>query len=146
MSQDEPAGKGLDLTLFGEEHVRRYRETGGTEGHEWNGVTCLILTTTGRTSGQPRSTPLIYGRDGDNLIIIASQGGAPSDPQWYKNLTAEPLVTVQVLDSVAPMRARTAVGNERDRLWGIMARLWPNYDTYTQQTDRIIPLVALEPA
>ena len=104
--------------LFGEEHVRRYRETGGEVGHIWKeGSTILLLTTTGRKSGEPRTTPLIYAEDGDRYVIVASQGGAPDDPGWYENLSQDPDVELQVLDEVFPARAATAEGEERERLW-----------------------------
>ena len=105
-------------TLYGQEHVRRYRETGGEVGHIWKeGSTILLLTTTGRKSGEPRTTPLIYTEDGDRYVIVASQGGAPDHPGWYKNLSRDPDVELQVLDEVFPARARTAEGEERERLW-----------------------------
>ncbi|MFB9316949.1 nitroreductase family deazaflavin-dependent oxidoreductase [Cryptosporangium minutisporangium] len=134
----------LDLSLFGAEHVRRYRETGGAEGYLWNGVPTLILTTTGRRSGLPRDTPLIYGDDGGTGVVIASQGGAPTHPQWYLNLVADPQVRVQVEADRYTAVARTAEGAERERLWRLMAAVWPSYDVYQQRTDRIIPVVALE--
>src|SRR3954468_11767399 len=105
-------------TLFGDEHVRRYRETGGEVGHIWKeGSTVLLLTTTGRKSGEPRTTPLIYAEDGDRYVIVASKGGAPAHPGWYRNLTKNPEVELQVEGDVFPANARTAEGKERDRLW-----------------------------
>ena len=87
--------------LFGQAHVRRYRETGGEVGHIWKeGSTILLLTTKGRKTGKPGTTPLIYASDGDRYVIIASQGGAPEHPGWYRNLTKDPSVEVQVLDDV----------------------------------------------
>jgi deazaflavin-dependent oxidoreductase (nitroreductase family) len=132
------------MSLFGEEHVRRYRETGGEVGHTWNGVPTLLLTTTGRTSGEQRTTPLIYGRDGENYLIVASKGGAPEHPGWYRNLSKTPEVELQVKDEVFPARARTASAEERPRLWQQMAEIWPQYDDYAQKTDREIPVVVLE--
>ena len=133
-----------DLSLVGEEHIRRYLETGGAVGHVWNGVTCLVLWTVGRRSGQRRASALIYGRDGDRYVVIASQGGAPAHPAWYHNLVARPQVEVQVLEDRFPAIARTALGDERERLWAIMADRWPNYDEYTRRTTREIPVVVLE--
>jgi deazaflavin-dependent oxidoreductase (nitroreductase family) len=133
--------------LYGEEHVRRYRETGGEVGHIWKrGSKVLLLTTKGRRSGEPRTTPLIYERDGDDYVIVASKGGAPQQPGWYRNLAKEPQVEVQVLDEIFPARARTATGEERERLWRLAARQWPDYDQYTKRTDREIPVVVLERA
>ena len=133
--------------LFGPEHVRRYRETGGEVGHIWKeGSTILLLTTNGRKTGKPGTTPLIYARDGDRYVIVASQGGAPEHPGWYLNLVQDPHVEVQVLDEVFPATARTAEGEERERLWQLAAQQWPDYDAYQQRTDREIPVVVLERA
>jgi deazaflavin-dependent oxidoreductase (nitroreductase family) len=130
--------------LFGDEHVQRYRETDGAEGHDWQGTTVLILTTTGRRSGQPRSTPLIYGRHGDDYLVVASKGGAPSDPAWYGNLEADPTVEVQVKGDRFTARARTASREEKPELWQEMVSRWPAYDTYQTKTERDIPVVVLE--
>ena len=132
--------------LFGKEHVERYRETGGQEGHEWQpGVYCLLLTTTGRSSGEPYTTPLIYREDGDDYIVVASKGGAPDHPDWYLNLQADPEVEIQVGADVMPATARTVEGVDRDRLWHHMVEVWPDYDEYAEKTDRHIPVVALSP-
>jgi proline iminopeptidase len=132
-------------SLFGDEHVRVYRETGGQVGHDWKqGSKILLLTTKGRTSGEPRTTPLIYEADGDRYVIVASKGGAPEDPGWYRNLAKEPDVELQVWDEVFPARARTAEGEERERLWKLAAVQWPDYDEYVKRTDRQIPVVVLE--
>ncbi len=133
------------VTLYGKEHVRRYRETGGEVGHIWKeGSTILLLTTTGRKSGEPRTTPLIYAEDGDRYVIVASQGGAPDHPGWYKNLAKTPEVELQVRDEVFPARARTAEGEERERLWRKANEIWPHYDEYAEKTERQIPVVVLE--
>lgn len=133
--------------LFGAEHVRRYRETDGEVGHIWKeGSTILILTTIGRTSGEPRDTPLIYAEDGDRYVIVASNGGDPEHPSWYRNLANDPDVELQVLDDVFPAHARTAEGEERDRLWEKANEVWPHYREYQQRTDREIPVVVLERA
>jgi deazaflavin-dependent oxidoreductase (nitroreductase family) len=128
-------------TLFGDRHIQRYRETGGEVGHVWKrGAKILLLT------GKLRTTPLIYEQDGGRYVIVASQGGAPSHPDWYRNLVAEPVVEVQVLDDVFPATARVAAGDERERLWELVNRQWPDYDTYQTRTDRQIPVVVLERA
>jgi proline iminopeptidase len=133
--------------LFGEEHVRRYRETDGEVGHEWKeGSTILLLTTKGRKSGEPRTTPLIYAQDGENYVIVASKGGAPEHPGWYENLSKEPSVELQVKDDVFAARARTAEGEERERLWRKANEVWRHYDEYATKTDREIPVVVLERA
>jgi deazaflavin-dependent oxidoreductase (nitroreductase family) len=134
-------------TLFGEEHVRRYRETGGEVGHDWKrGSKILLLTTTGRKSGNQTTTPLIYESDGDRYVIVASKGGAPEHPGWYLNLEKNPQVELQVKDEVFPARASTAEGEERERLWKLAAQQWPDYDEYAKRTDREIPVVVLERA
>jgi deazaflavin-dependent oxidoreductase (nitroreductase family) len=132
--------------LFGEEHVKRYQETDGAEGHEWRGTTILLLTTTGRRSGEERTTPLIYQTHGDDYVVVASKGGAPQHPAWYLNLSADPNVTVQVLDERFKAKARTASGEEKPELWRIMTEAWPRYDEYQSKTDREIPVVVLERA
>jgi deazaflavin-dependent oxidoreductase (nitroreductase family) len=131
--------------LFGAEHVRRYRETAGAVGHRWReGSTVLLLTTTGRKSGKPTTTPLIYAEDGDRYVIVASKGGAPDDPGWYRNLALHPAVEVQVKGDVFRAHARTASGEERERLWQAANEVWPHYAEYAQRTDRQIPVVVLE--
>ena len=131
--------------LFGQEHVDRYRATGGEEGHEWRpGVPTLLLTTTGRKSGEARTTPLIYGEDGANHVVVASKGGAPEHPAWFKNLDADPSVRVQVGPDEFAAGARVATGEERERLWKLMSGIWPDYDDYATKTDREIPVVVLE--
>jgi proline iminopeptidase len=131
--------------LFGEAHVRRYRETGGEVGYLWReGSTILLLTTTGRTTGEKRTTPLIFARDGASYVIVASKGGAPEDPGWYRNLEKTPEVELQVKDEVFAARARAAHGEERARLWQKANAVWPHYDEYAKKTDREIPVVVLE--
>jgi deazaflavin-dependent oxidoreductase (nitroreductase family) len=130
-----------DDKLFGPEHVRVYRETGGERGYHWHGTTILLLTTTGRSSGKERTTPLIHIADGDRWVVIASKGGAPEHPAWYRNLVADPEVTIQVLDEEIPAHAWTAEGDERARLWRAMTEAWPDYDAYQRKTDREIPVV-----
>lgn len=136
----------LDLSLFGDEHVRRYGSTSGEEGYLWNGAPCLVLTTTGARSGQERKSALIFGADGDDCVLIASKGGAPAHPDWYRNLEANPRVRVQVKGDVFDATARTVEGPERDRLWSLMTTIWPSYDDYQARTDRRIPVVLLERA
>jgi deazaflavin-dependent oxidoreductase (nitroreductase family) len=130
-----------DDELFGAEHVRVYRETKGERGYHWRGTTILLLTTRGRTSGESRTTPLIHRTDGDRWIVVASKGGAPEHPSWYQNLLADPDATIEVEAEEIPVRAMTATGEERSRLWSLMAEVWPAYDDYQQKTDREIPIV-----
>jgi deazaflavin-dependent oxidoreductase (nitroreductase family) len=127
------------------EHIHSYVETGGRDGHLWRGVPTLLLTTRGRRSGLLRRTALIYGRDGDNYLVVASTGGGPQHPAWYLNLAADPEVQVQVLADTFRARARTATAEERPALWRTMASIFPMYDQYQAKTDREIPIVILEP-
>ena len=130
--------------LFGQEHVRRYLQTDGAEGHDWQGTTVLILTTTGRRSGEPRSTPLIYGRRGEDHVVVASKGGAEEHPAWYLNLSEQPDVTVQVRGDRFKAHARTVTGEEKPDLWRMMTGRWPPYAEYQRKTRRDIPVVVLE--
>ncbi len=130
-----------DDELFGAEHVRAYRETDGERGYHWRGTTILLLTTTGRNSGEPRTTPLIHRTDGDTWVVVASKGGAPDDPDWYKNMQADPEAEIQVQGDVIPVVMSTAEGGERSRLWELMTEVWPAYDEYQGKTDREIPVV-----
>jgi deazaflavin-dependent oxidoreductase (nitroreductase family) len=141
MTDDQP----LDYSLLGEDHVEAYQQTDGETGFLWNGAKTLLLTTTGRTSGEPRTTPLIYEADGDRFIVIASVGGGPTDPQWYRNLVADPRARVQVRARHIDVGASTAEGGERARLWSLVNAQWPNYDVYQTRTDRTIPVVVLSP-
>jgi deazaflavin-dependent oxidoreductase (nitroreductase family) len=128
------------------DHLKRYLATDGADGHIWNGVPTLLLTTTGRKSGRPQQLPLIYGRDGASYVIVASRGGAPDHPGWYKNLVAHPDVKLQVAAERFAARARTAKGPERTRLWDAMAKVFAPYNDYQKKTTREIPVVVLERA
>ena len=143
MALDSQAMADSDDELFGPEHVRIYRETGGERGYRWRGTTILLLTTRGRSSGEPRTTPLIHRTDGDRWVVVASKGGAPANPSWYENLLADPEATIEVLAETIPVVASTAQGEERARLWSLMAEVWPAYDDYQARTEREIPVVIL---
>lgn len=133
--------------LFGQEHVKRYRETDGEEGHDWEGTVTLILTTTGRKSGEERSTPLIYQpTDDGGYAVVASKGGADEPPAWFLNLRDHPDVDVQVKGDRFRAHARVAAPDEKPKLWEKMVSTWPAYDDYQKQTDREIPVVVLERA
>jgi deazaflavin-dependent oxidoreductase (nitroreductase family) len=129
-----------------QDHLRRYLASNGADGHIWNGVPTLLLTTHGRKTGTPRILPLIYGRDGDRFVIVASRGGSADHPSWYKNLVARPDVELQVAADRFAARASVAQGEERQRLWQMMAKIWPAYDDYQKKTNREIPVVILERA
>ncbi len=131
--------------LYGSDHVRSYRETAGELGHDWKkGTSTLLLTTTGRKSGEQRTTPLIYGRSGEDYLVVASKGGADQAPSWYANLVERPEVEVQVLDDRFTAHARTATADEKPALWREMVGHWPDYDAYQRGTRRKIPVVVLE--
>src|SRR5262249_29707558 len=132
-----------DLTLLGEDHIRAYRDTDGAVGHLWNGAPTLLLTVRGRRTGEPRTVALIYGTDGDDHLVVASMGGAPVHPQWYRNLVAEPRGETRARGAPRRAGARPAPPAERPRLWAIMRAVWPNYDAYQGRTDRDIPVVVL---
>lgn len=136
-----------------QQHLDQYVRTNGAEGHLRDftagggkpDTPNLLLTTVGRKSGKPITLPLIYGKDGNNYLIVASKGGAPEHPAWYLNLVAKNLVELQVADKKFKAVARTAQGEERQRLWNLMADVYPPYDDYQKQTSREIPVVVLEP-
>src|ERR1700761_417823 len=134
-----------DLLLLGDDHVRAYRESGGEVGYIWNGVPTLLLTATGRRTGRKITSPLIFARDGDDYLIVASMGGAPKHPAWYLNLQANPEAEIQVKADQLAVVAHTASAEEKPRLWKIVTEVWPNYDTYQARTDRNIPVVVLRP-
>lgn len=134
------------------DHLQRYVESNGADGHMWDSapvggpgpIPTLILTTTGRRSGQPISMPLIYGEENGKYVVVASKGGAPAHPGWYLNLAAHPTVEVQVLADKFRATARTATGEERARLWQTMAAIYPPYNDYQAKTQREIPVIVLE--
>ncbi|MFN8121356.1 MAG: nitroreductase family deazaflavin-dependent oxidoreductase [Thermoleophilia bacterium] len=129
------------------DHVKRYADSDGADGHEWRpGVPTLLLTTRGHRSGVARRTALIYGRHGDAYVVVASYGGSPEHPDWYVNLDADPEVVIQVGAERMAARARTAGPGERGGLWTLMTGIWPDYDAYQAKTEREIPVVVVEPA
>ena len=127
------------------DHVRRYVDSDGADGHIMNGVQCLLLTTRGHKSGQRRRTPLVYGQDGDRFVIIASRGGNDAHPAWFLNVEAEPEVEIQVLAEHHALRARVAQGEERTAIWKMMVGVFADFADYQQKTTREIPVVVLEP-
>jgi deazaflavin-dependent oxidoreductase (nitroreductase family) len=161
----EPVGgvktkpKGLDrpstvkvIKVMSAANTWLYRTTGGRVGRTWRigsavrkGVPICLLTTTGRTSGQARTVPLCYLADDDRIVLVASQGGLPNDPQWYKNLVADPKVEIQIGTRSRRMSARTAAESEREVLWPRLLELYADYASYQEWTDRTIPVVICEP-
>ncbi|MGZ4308027.1 MAG: nitroreductase family deazaflavin-dependent oxidoreductase [Gaiellaceae bacterium] len=136
----------LTFRLLGGLHRNVYRLTGGKIGARIVNLPVLLLTTTGRKSGRPRTQPLAYTRTGDGYVVIASKGGAAHHPLWYLNLRANPLAEVTVGRETQEVRAREAEGEERERLWRQMADVYSGYDRYAQKTSRRIPVIVLEPA
>jgi len=135
-------------------HAKRYLASGGTDGHMYTinqpdrptlTVPSLLLTTTGRKSGEKYIFPLFYGEDNGRYLVIASKGGAPEHPGWYRNILANPEVEVQVGTRKVRARARTVTGPDRARLWEKALEFWPPYADYQKKTDREIPVVLLEP-
>ncbi|MCP2342072.1 nitroreductase family deazaflavin-dependent oxidoreductase [Actinomadura rupiterrae] len=130
--------------LTGREHVERYLATDGAEGHDWNGMPILLLTTTGRKSGARHTTALAYQPDGDDgLLVVASKRGAAEPPHWYLNLVANPRVEVQVKADRYAAEARTATEDERGELWRKMTDMYPGYDELQVRAGRQIPVVIL---
>jgi deazaflavin-dependent oxidoreductase (nitroreductase family) len=127
-------------------HTALYRLTGGRVGNRLVDNDMLLLTTSGRTSGRPHVVPLLYLRDGESLVLVASYGGRPRNPDWYLNLSADPLVATQVLDEHRRWLARTASSAERQSWWPRIVEAYPGYAEYQARTDREIPVVILDPA
>ena len=134
-----------------QDHLARYLATNGTDGYLWDAsvgggkgmVPTLLLTTVGNKSGRVLTMPLIFGQSGSDYVVVASKGGAPTHPAWYLNLQAKPEVEVQVKAEKFKARARTAVGEERARLWTTMVAIYGPYAQYQAKTDRQIPVVVL---
>ena len=128
-----------------QDHLDRYLATDGEDGHMWNGVPTLLLTTKGRKSGSSRQLPLIYGEYEGAYILIASKGGHSHHPSWYLNLDANPDIELQVKADRFAAKARTASGEERSKIWAMMAKIFPNYDEYQERAGaREIPVVVCE--
>lgn len=135
------------IELHGPPHVARYLETDGEDGFHWrNGTTILVLFTTGRRSGQPRSHALIFRQHGEAYLVVASNGGSDTPPAWFVNLRADPHVEVQVKGDRFRATARVATPEEKPGMWATMVEAWPDYDAYQAGTSREIPVVVLERA
>jgi deazaflavin-dependent oxidoreductase (nitroreductase family) len=130
--------------LTGPDHVARYQETDGREGHYWDGACVLLLTTMGRRTGFLRTTPVVYARSGEQYLIVASNAGRARPPTWYLNLLAQPKVGVQVGAEKFSARARVATESERPPLWSAVVAARPRVAEYQERTDRLIPVVILE--
>ena len=127
-------------------HTAVYRASHGLIGHRFPGQPpVLLLDHVGAKSATRRTSPLVYGRDGENLVLVASKGGYPKHPAWFHNLLANPDTTVQVGSRALNVHARVAEGEERERLWSLMVGVYGGYEDYRKRTEREIPLVVLEP-
>jgi deazaflavin-dependent oxidoreductase (nitroreductase family) len=147
------SNKTRELPDWIKNHVERYIATDGADGYLWDAslgggkglVPTLLLTTTGRKSGNALTLPLIFGRSGASYVVVASKGGAPTHPAWYLNLQANPEVRVQVKGDKFTARAHTADTAERAALWPKMVEIYGPYEQYQTKTDRQIPVVVLTP-
>jgi deazaflavin-dependent oxidoreductase (nitroreductase family) len=154
-----PKPQGLDkplatriIKVMSRVNTRLYRATGGRVGKNWRimagfkkPVPICLLTTTGRKTGQPRTVPLCFLQDGENIVLVASQGGLPTNPQWFGNIRANPAVEIEIGKKRRAYKAREATGSERDRLWPQLVDLYADYASYQAWTDRQIPVVVCEP-
>jgi deazaflavin-dependent oxidoreductase (nitroreductase family) len=122
-----------------------YRLTGGAIGGSSGGMPILLLTTTGRKTGKPRTTPLYYVKDGENIVVVASNGGRPRHPLWWLNLEKNPQADVQVRNEKRRVKAEEASGEERERLWRLVVGTAPGYEEFQRATTRRIPVVVLRP-
>lgn len=127
------------------EHVARYESSGGTDGTMIAGAPCVVLWTRGRQTGKVRKSPLMRVTDGERYAAVASMGGQPQHPSWYGNLLADPIVTLQDGPVVRDYRARVVEGDEKAQWWARATAVWPAYDEYQGRTERVIPLVVLDP-
>ena len=137
------SGFHIAMKILGTLHRGLYRATGGKLGKTFFGSPILLLTTTGRRTGRPRTWPLTYLPEGERLIVIASNGGQPNHPSWYLNLRADPRVSVQLAQRNYKMIAQIAEGDERARLWSRVVEEYPAYAEYRRKTDRQIPVIVL---
>ncbi|AVP67140.1 nitroreductase family deazaflavin-dependent oxidoreductase [Rhodococcus hoagii] len=156
MTTQRPSGLDSKYTVdiikwMSKTNVKLYRATGGRLGGKWRvgsafpwGIPVCLLTTTGRKSGQPRVSPLLFLEDGDRVILVASQGGLPKNPMWYLNIRANPEVTIQIKSRIRTMRARVATDEERAELWPRLVDMYADFDNYQSWTDRQIPVVICE--
>jgi len=135
----------LAARLFTRGHIFWYRASGGLIGSRFGKIPMLLLSTTGRKSGRPWTTPLSYLRDGADLVVVASFGGSPTHPAWYLNLQAQPEALVQVGPRRMRVIAETATGSDRARLWPKVVEMYSGYEGYQKRTSREIPLVLLRP-
>ena len=147
------SNKTRELPDWIKNHMERYIATDGADGYLWDAslgggkglVPTLLLTTTGRKTGEPRVSPLLYLREGNRVLLVASRGGSDKHPLWYLNLKANPKVTVQIKDEVLQLQARDATEAEREEYWPKLVAMYPSFDDYKSWTDRVIPVVICDP-
>jgi deazaflavin-dependent oxidoreductase (nitroreductase family) len=135
----------VDVRDWNTQIIEEFRANDGKVGGRFEGATMLLLHTTGAKSGQERVNPLVYLADGDRMVVFASKGGAPTNPDWYHNLLANPEVTAEVGTTTVRARARVTDGEERDALWALQVAARPQFADYEASTDRVIPVIVLEP-
>jgi deazaflavin-dependent oxidoreductase (nitroreductase family) len=135
----------VDVRDWNTQIIEEFRANEGRVGGRFEGATMLLLHTTGAKSGQERVNPLVYLPDGDRMVVFASKGGAPTNPDWYHNLLANPEVTVEVGTTTVRARARVTQGEERDAFWARQVAARPAFADYEASTDRVIPVIVLEP-
>jgi len=135
-----------DILGFMKDHIKRYLASNGEDGHLMNGFPCLVLTTTGKKSGEKRQAAVIYGKSGKNHVIIASKGGSDTPPAWFVNLQAHPRAHIQVKADKFDIKMRVAEGAERQQLWDMMTKIFPDYLDYQKKTARQIAVCVLETA
>lgn len=133
------------MTSYNEQIIAEFRANNGRVGGMHAGIDMLLLTTTGRRTGLERVTPLAHTWDGDRAVVAASNGGSDQNPAWFHNVLADPDVTVEVGGRTVPARAVVPEGPERDRLWAAHVEAMPPFGDYEKGTDRVIPVVVLEP-
>lgn len=132
------------MSDFNARVIEEFRANGGKVGGRFAGRPMLLLTTIGAKTGQPRTSPLVYTLDGDRVVIIASKGGAPTNPAWFHNLVANPDVTVEIGTERFEARAIIPDRAERDRLFDAQAAIMPGFRDYQENTERLIPVIVLE--
>jgi deazaflavin-dependent oxidoreductase (nitroreductase family) len=125
--------------------IDEFRANGGKVGGQFEGAPLLLLHTTGAKSGQARVNPMMYQADGDNYAVFASKAGAPTNPDWYHNLLANPRASIEVGDTTVSVIAKVAEGDDRERLWSRQKELYPGFADYEAKTTREIPVIVLEP-
>lgn len=133
-----------DMREFNEKLIEEFRANDGKVSGPFADAPLILVTHTGAKTGTKRTSPLVFTRDGDRIVLIASKGGAPTHPHWYLNMTANPQVTVELPGETFEARVTEVTGEERDRLYAAQAAQMPNFDDYAKATDRTIPVLVLD--